>query len=56
MNSRTTEIFSARKPAILSESKAIGVEPVTPKRISCEVTKQLDQLGPSSEGRMLVSN
>jgi integrase len=56
MNSRTTEIFSARKPAILSEAKAIGVEPVTPKRISCEVTKQLDQLGPSSERRMLVSD
>jgi integrase len=55
MNSRTTEIFAARMPAMLSESKVSIVEPITPKRRTLRVEKQLDQLGPSSDFREAVS-
>jgi hypothetical protein len=58
MNSRTTEIFSARKPAILSKAKVMLEESGIPKRRkrSEGVMQQLDQLGPSSGRRMLVCN
>jgi len=54
MNSRTMEILADWKPAIL-DAKVTPISDATPKRRTVKVEIQLDQLGPSTEGRKIVS-
>jgi hypothetical protein len=54
MNSRTMEILADWKPAIL-DGKVTAINGAAPKRRSVKVDTQLDQLGPSTEGREVVS-
>lgn len=54
MNSRTMEILADWKPTIL-DGKVTAISGAAPKRRSVKVDTQLDQLGPSTEGREVVS-
>ena len=54
MNSRTMEILADWKPAIL-DGKVTAISGAAPKRRTVKVESQLDQLGPSTEGREVVS-
>jgi len=54
MNSRTMEILADWKPAIL-EGKVTLISDAAPKRRTVKVETQLDQLGPSTKGRKIVS-
>lgn len=54
MNSRTMEILADWKSAIL-DRKVTPISDATPKRRTVKVETQLDQLGPSTEGRNVVS-
>ena len=54
MNSRTMEILADWKPTIL-DGKVTAISGAAPKRRSVKVDRQLDQLGPSTEGREVVS-
>ena len=55
MNSRTVEILTGWEPAMLGGPNVTTLDPVTPKRRSLRVVKQLDQLGPSGGERQTVS-
>jgi hypothetical protein len=48
------EILADWKPAIL-DGKVRAINGAAPKRRSVKVDTQLDQLGPSTEGREVVS-
>jgi integrase len=54
MNSRTMEILADWKPAIL-DGKVTGIDGPAPKRRTVKVEMQLDQVGPSTEGRVVAS-
>jgi integrase len=54
MNSRTMEILADWKPAIL-DGKVTGIDGAAPKRRTVKVEMQLDQVGPSTEGRVVAS-
>ena len=54
MNSRTQEILADWKPAIL-DGKVTAIDGATPTRRNVKVEAQLDQVGPSTEGRVVVS-
>jgi len=54
MNSRTMEILADWKPAIL-DGKVTAINGAAPKRRTVNVETQLDQVGPSTEGRVAVS-
>ncbi len=54
MNSRTMEILADWKPAIL-DGKMTPNSEAAPKRRTVKVETQLDQLGPSTRGRKVVS-
>jgi hypothetical protein len=55
MNSRTMEILADWKPAILEGQTVTPIDTAAPKRRTVKVGKQLDQVGPSAEGRLVVS-
>ena len=55
MNSRTVEILTDWKPAILSGTNAAPKRPAAPKRRSLRVVKELDQLGPSGGKRQALN-
>jgi len=54
MNSRTLEILADWKPAIL-DGRVAPIDGAAPKRRTVKVETQLDQVGPSTEGRAIVS-
>jgi hypothetical protein len=54
MNSRTMEILANWKPAILNR-KVTAINGAAPKRRTVKVENQLDQLGPSTEGRVVAN-
>lgn len=54
MNSRTMEILADWKPAVLN-GKVTAINGAAPKRRALKVESQLDQLGPSTEGRVVAS-
>jgi integrase len=54
MNSRTMEILADWKPAIL-DGKVTAINGGAPKRRTVKVETQLDQLGPSTKGRVVAS-
>ena len=54
MNSRTMEILADWKPAIL-DGILTAISGAAPKRRTVKVESQLDQLGPSTERREVVS-
>jgi integrase len=55
MNSRAMEILADWKPTILDGEKLTAIEGAAPKRRTLKLQQQLDQVGPSSEGRIAVS-
>ena len=54
MNSRTMEILADWKPAIL-DGNTTAINGAAPKRRTVKVETQLDQVGPSTEGRVVAS-
>lgn len=55
MNSRTMEILADWKPVILDETKATVIDSAVPHGRTPKVAQQLDQNGPSTAGREVVS-